>query len=913
MLTIRAMSNGTGYAKKHLEQNDYYAEGEKVIGEWFGRGAEKLGLKGHVQIEQFERVRQGLHPETGEKLRQRKSADRTAQNGEKQSHGRNLYDFCFSAPKSISIMAILGGDERLIEAHDRAVKEALAEMERWAAARVRIGKENCNRITGNLVVACYRHDSSRSLDPQFHVHCVAANMTFDAVEDRWKALQATGIYERRAFLSEVYRNRLAQIVKQLGYEVETRKNGFEIKGVSRGLIETFSQRSKDRDEAITAFIETHRRAPTDTEIAMLVRESRPGKLTEISTEEVRNSQFARLTPEGARELAQVREQAGRNRDKVKLLSPEHSLQHGLDHVFERVSVAKDFEVLTEALVHGRGRIQLSELTQSLKNRETKDEIIRAGDEIATHASLNRERHMIEMVNAFQGSLDRLGREPNDFQLSPTLTAEQREVIRFALDSRDRAVNIQGAAGAGKTATLGELRRALEDNGRTVWAAAPTASAVDELSKVGFSFAQTVERLLLDTDTHACLPKSAIVVDEAGMLSARQMHELLCLAERLDARLIFCGDTRQIQSVEAGDALRILEKESRLATIGLGEVKRQQNKDYKEAIKSLRADPALGFDKLDRMGAIKEACTLDRPQLVSEAYRAAAKQVLCVCPTHAEIERVTQAIRDGCRERGELGAEQKLNRFDPLNWTEAQKRDMASYAPGQVLVFHKATRGARKHEALTVERQDGSAVFTRNARGTEIQITKKQAKCFGVFVPREINVAVGDWISIEANLRDGRYRLTNGDRSRVASIDEQGAILLEDGRTVPHNFRQFNHGYAVTAHRSQGKTVDEVIISGDRMTRELFYVAASRGRHRITVFTGEKETLRDAVAVSGMRMSALELLRKQARTVDRSRFAERPRTLLERLGGMMEKIWLNVPRLILGQRQAPERQGMEHGR
>jgi conjugative relaxase-like TrwC/TraI family protein len=907
------MTNGTGYAKKHLERNDYYAEGEKVIGEWFGRGAEKLNLTGQVELEQFERVRQGLHPETGEKLRQRRSADRIGRNGDKQSRGRNLYDFTFSAPKSVSIMAILGGDARLIEAHDRAVRDALAETERWSATRVRTGKETGNRITGNLIVACYRHDSSRSLDPQLHHHCVAANMTFDAVENRWKALQATGIYERRAYLSEVYRNRLAEVVRQLGYEIENRKNGFEIKGVAQIVIERFSQRSKDRDREIAAFIETYGRKPTDTEIAVLVRESRPEKLAEISTEEVRRAQFARLTREGERDLAAVRLQAESNRVKVKTHNAELSLQHGLDHLFERVSVAKDFEVLTEALKHGRGHIQLSELKQALRSRETTDQIIRAGDEIATHASLERERQMIDTVNMLQGNLERLGREPQGFELSPKLTAEQRNVVQFVLDSRDRAVNIQGAAGAGKTATLGELRRALDDNGRRTWAIAPTASAVDELAKVGFSFPQNVERFLLDTDVHAYLPKSAIVVDEAGMLSARQMHALLNLAARSDARLVFCGDTRQIPSVEAGDALRILEKESRLATIGLGEVKRQQNKEYKEAIKTLRSDPSRGFDQLDRMGAIKEAFLLERPQMVADAYRAANGQVLVVAPTHEEIARVTHAIRHDRRERGELGPDQKLRRFEPLNWTEAQKRDLANYAPGQVLVFHKDTTEVRKHEALIVNRQDGNVIFTRNSLGREIELTKKQAKCFSVFVSQEISVAVGDWISIEANFRQGPHRLINGDRSRVKAITNEGALQLEDGRTVPDNFRQFNHGYAVTAHRSQGKTVDEVIISGDRMTRELFYVAASRGRHRITVFTGEKEALREAVAVSGLRMSALELLRKQARTVDRSRFAERSRTLVERVGGFVERILSNLPRFGFGQRNAPERQGMEYGR
>jgi hypothetical protein len=309
-----------------------------------------------------------------------------------------------------------------------------------------------------------------------------------------------------------------------------------------------------------------------------------------------------------------------------------------------------------------------------------------------------------------------------------------------------------------------------------------------------------------------------------------------------------------------------------------------------------------------MGAVKEAQSFDRPLQVAEAYRAAASNVLIVCPTHEEIDRVTRAVRHVCRERGQLAAERKLERLEPLNWTQAQKRDTTNYMRGQVLVFHKATKEAQKHESLTVEKQEGDVVFTRNARGKQIETTKKQAKCFGVFVPRAIDVAVGDWISIEANFRKGPYRLTNGDRSRVKAITEQGALQLEDGRTMPHDFRQFNYGYAVTAHKSQGKTVDEVIISGDRMTRELFYVAASRGRHRITVFTGDKENLRESIGISGERMSALELLRKQARTVHRTRSAERPRTLVAKIAKVVEKVWSNVPAFVRGREFVHERQG-----
>ena len=121
VLTIRAMTGGAGYAQRHLEHSDYYDEHRRVQGEWQGRGAELLGLRGNVAPEQFEAVREGLHPETGEFLRPRHSADRANADGSEQSKARSLYDLTFSAPKSVSIQAIVGGDERLIAAHDKAV------------------------------------------------------------------------------------------------------------------------------------------------------------------------------------------------------------------------------------------------------------------------------------------------------------------------------------------------------------------------------------------------------------------------------------------------------------------------------------------------------------------------------------------------------------------------------------------------------------------------------------------------------------------------------------------------------------------------------------------------------------------------------------------------------------------------
>jgi len=115
--------------------------------------------------------------------------------------------------------------------------------------------------------------------------------------------------------------------------------------------------------------------------------------------------------------------------------------------------------------------------------------------------------------------------------------------------------------------------------------------------------------------------------------------------------------------------------------------------------------------------------------------------------------------------------------------------------------------------------------------------------------------------ITANRREPGFRCTNGEIVAVNQIDQRGLISLDDGRVLPASFRQFTHGYAVTAHRSQGKSVDEVIISGDGMKKELFYVAASRGREVVRVISSDKELLRDSVGQSNARQSASELERK----------------------------------------------------
>jgi conjugative relaxase-like TrwC/TraI family protein len=866
------MTGGAGYARRHLEHSDYYDEQRKVQGEWYGHGAELLGLRGEVTRDQFEAIREGVHPGTGEFLRPRHSADRTASDGSEKSKARSLYDLTFSAPKSVSIQALVGGDERLIRAHDKAVREALVESEKYAASRVRSDGANHDRTTANWVVAAYRHDASRELDPQLHTHAVAANLTYDGSEGRWKALQASGLYERRAYLTEVYRNALAREVRNLGYETEPRRDpkgrdyGFEIRGIGTELLEKYSQRSAQRDTAIEHFTKEHARKPTDNEVATLVLESRADKLAEISTEQVHQQQRLRLSSEEGHTLQLLRDQSLRRAHHIPHAPSrtEESLQYATEHLFERNSVVRDHELMTEALRHGRGQVDLNQLRGGLELQQTRGTLLRSGGSIATRESLDREQRIVAIVNQGIGNEDRLGAK-HRYEPSDQLRVEQNRAVEQILDSRDLAINLRGAAGTGKTATLQEIDRALRKAGHEVVAVAPTRSAVEELQKVGFHDSMTVSRLLEGGAAQVSLYGKVLIVDEAGMVSGRQMEGLLKVAEREHARVVFSGDTRQIQSVEASDALRILERESQMKGVSLTGVQRQVQPQYRDAIQTLRHSPAQGFEKLEALGAVREVPIGERAQAVAETYHHMtsdlSRRVLVVAATHEEIGCVTQAIRESLKESGQLGPGAKIDRYAPLQWTQAQKADLSNYREGQVLLFHRAIKGIEKHEALEVSRIHPNALIVRNQHGQEKMLTAKQARLFSVHERQQIEVAPGDKLLLTGNRKDADFRSTNGELVKVQSV-QGGRIQLEDGRTLPVNYREFNHGYAITAHRSQGKTVDSVIISADVMKQELFYVAASRGRQQIAVITSDREQLRETLGLSTARPSAMDLVKEQ---------------------------------------------------
>jgi ATP-dependent exoDNAse (exonuclease V) alpha subunit len=463
----------------------------------------------------------------------------------------------------------------------------------------------------------------------------------------------------------------------------------------------------------------------------------------------------------------------------------------------------------------------------------------------------------------------------DFPIdSEKLSIEQAAAVRHVLTSRDRVIGIRGAAGTGKTTMMKEAVRCVEANGRKVFVFAPSASASRGiLRQEGFTQADTLAQLLVNTRMQEQIKRQVVWVDEAGLISARQMCRLFELAEKLEARVILSGDIHQHGAVERGDALRLLEKYGGLKSAELTSIHRQKSQLYKEAVQALDAgNTQLAFKRLDDMNAIREVSDEKRYHCLAEDYlnHCRRKQsVLVVSPTHAEGEQVTEAIRTKLKADRLLSKEQVIGSLRNLNWTEAQRGEFYHYQPQQVIQFHQNVTGFRKGEKVTVLARAENTVSVRDEAGNARTLDLQHTRHFQVFAPQTVEIGRGDRVRFSQNgfTVDKKHRLQNGDIRRVKGFTRSGDIRLDNGWVVSRSYGHIQHGYAVTSHASQGKTVDHVLVAinaHSAMTTgssEQAYVSVSRGRKSVTIYTDSQEAVLEAARISSARPSGHDLAAK----------------------------------------------------
>jgi conjugative relaxase-like TrwC/TraI family protein len=842
------LADAEGYFDEHLTQNDYYAAGQIRPGQWIGAGAERLGLSNAVTSDHFHALCENQNPNDDKRLTPRQ---------EKTNQRRVFYDFTCSAPKSVSVLAVTLDDDRLVSAHEEATRVAFRELETYAATRVRKQGSQRDRTTGNLVAAAFTHTSSRALDPLLHTHHTVFNATFDETEKRWKALQARGMYDAIRYGTAVYRNELAQRVQQIGYHIRPAKYGFEIEGVSDAVLKRFSKRSQQRDAVVRELEQKLGRKLSNNAIALAVHRSRARKVKGISTAEVRERQWSQLSADERQSLQKLCTSARPSRLPRIALVENQVLNHAVAHVFERKSVVPEHELLSEALSHRLGAVDLDHLKAALKHLP---DLVKTERGFSTHKILTTEVDLIQTVNAGCDAVAPLhpGYKPADW-----LGEDQRRAVYHVLRTSDRITGLRGLAGSGKTTALRELVAACNEAKIEPLFCAPTAAATEVLRQEGFQ-AKTLQSLLFSKP--ALSEKHLVVLDEAEAVGMDDMKRLFDYAR--DARIILSGDTGQHTSVARGDALRILERHSHFKSGQLTAIRRQRKAAYRKAVElAAQKRPVEAFAQLERMGAVVLADGHhDLHDSAAKSYLKALaenKSALLVAPTWNEIEAVTEKIRTALKTSGRLAGEEKeFEVFDSLSWTEAQKRDARQYRPGMAIHFHRTTHGFDKNETVSVVAVENDSLKVQRADGTEtfFPLGQGSALC-DVGEKRKLKINAGDKLLLQANTAGKRF--INGELVEVRAIQDD-SVVLADGRVIPAEYRTFTHGYAVTSHAAQGKTVDEVLLvassrSLPAINQEQFYVSISRGRERCQIFTDDAEMLRSHVTRSSARLAAIEAM------------------------------------------------------
>jgi conjugative relaxase-like TrwC/TraI family protein len=864
-------------------RENYYTEGDRIRGEWHGRLAERWRLRGSVSEEHFRRLSEGQHPITGEQLVRHKAArpyvNEQGQKNRTMEH-RAGWDATFSAPKSVSLTALVGGDERVRRAHQESVAVALDELQQYTQAR--LGGNLPAETTGKWIAAKFEHDSARPVDgyaaPQLHTHVVFFNLT-ETEDGSIYAVQPRELYRTQQYATAVYRSELAYRLKQLDYEIERGESGQpEIKGYSKEYLEASSPRRQQIEEHLA---KESQRGADAAQIA--AHKTRQAKL-EISHDEMqqRHKEMAVRfgnQPDRVIEAAKTTRQV--DQPTKQEVAPS-ALKFSEERNFEREAVSDERALLRDALKRSMAESRLSEVKDELAKRIDSGELIEAerntekpGRAFTTSEMLAYEHDTINIMRAGQRQHAPIAspKTRREIELEHAhLSQSQRRAVEQILSSHDQVTALEGLAGAGKTTSLAAIREAAKREGFKVEGFAPTSRAAQKLVEAGIESC-TLQRHLARSNEPQDGLERLYVLDESSLAGTKQMNQFLHRLKEND-RVLLVGDTRQHEAVEAGRPYQQLQ-EAGIQTARLDEIVRQKDPALKEVVQQLACgDVREAMEKLDEQGRVHEI--VDREERLAEIAREYAKKpegTLVVSPDNQSRREINEAIRRTMQDAGQVKRDEHRLRvlIARQEITGADRQWAGQYETGDVVRY---TRGSKVHgieagEYARIERvnEGKNQVSVKRADGEEVTYDPRRLHGATLYRARERAFSEGDRVQFTAPYK--QQRVANRELGTIEKMDANGnlQVRLDFGRSVAFNIKEnphLDHGYAVTSHSSQGQTADRVLVhveteqAGEKLVnRRLAYVAVSRGRYDAQMYTNDKSQLTEQLSRDISRETAMD--------------------------------------------------------
>lgn len=860
---------------RYYAVGDYYTKDGDEHSLWGGEIAKDLGFEGKVDPELFRSLLAG-------KVAQQQLG-RYGKEGKVRHHPG--WDFAVSAPKSVSVMALVADDERIVAAHEQAVGAAITYLEEHAGLRRRDDGEIRHITTGRLLFARFTEHASRELDPHLHTHVVVLNMTNQTPGDPIASLESRAMFAEQKVAGQVYRNDLAHRLRELGYEIESdpRSGLFEIRDFPKELAASFSWRAGD----INAHADEHglhgQAARRQSFYA-----TRPKK-QKIDLDGLRDQWIMRSRPyaEKIKQLRAGADMVGQRSLQNEKAVAARAMLFGIRQAETREAVNNLGQMLRLGLASHVGEVHLSDIRPLAVEHEERRKLLathrQTGDQIHTRGRTTRATACLELSFAKHlalalddarpiASSDRLLARLEHAGLNP---AQERALVEIAT-SRDRLTGLHGVAGSGKS-TLVRLLVEAANPSTIVVALAPTSSAAAELGEKAGVLSRTVASLMA-SGGRGVTQDYVLVVDEAGQLGNRQAQRILDISRETGARVLFLGDNRQTGAIEQGKAFWLLQRLG-LPTAQLTQAVRQETKAMHEAVAAARtADYAASLAALDKVvsGADTEALAKG---LVSEWTRLkplTRRGTNILVLDNAMRIAVNNQIREVFKREGSIAAQEiRFQVLTPAGMSDEQKHNAHFYSGGQVVTF---TRDQARQGLLQGQEYRVAGVG-RDKKGRQIVRLVDEdgrllrwdprvgsARQVNVFAkPEERLLALGD--RIQWRLAAKELDLKNAERGTVEGIDGHMVTIHWDrGNRVQKidlsKYRTWDHGYAETVYSAQSKTYDRVYVlapvHSGLVNGRNYYTAITRARFGVKLWTEDIRQLSEKlIRNSGEKTSALE--------------------------------------------------------
>jgi len=824
--------------------NSYYTQGQTLQGHWHGQFAEELGLTGAVAQEDFERMAHGQNPATGEQWIQHRNTKKT-QNGAELEH-RAGFDLTFNAPKTVSLVALPGHDDRVRQAHAAAVHAALDAGQEYMQARM--GGNKLSQTTGKWAAALFEHDTARPENgypaPHLHTHVVVFNMT-PTEDGQVRSMQPAEMFRIQSYLTAVYQNELAVRLKGLGYELTSGTNHApDIQGFSKEYLEAESQRSQRIKVEMEAKGLEGRDAKNS--IAHSARENKL-KWTPEQVHAAHREHQALFGDQADKVHAQSLARKGIHLHTGEAQTQaKASVDFALNKLSERTAIFDQWQTYREALRHGQGKLGLADVRDEVARREGQQHLVKIdhvrqfapGKRYATAETIAMERDILRHIIRTKETCPQLEHwTASDVgERFPQLNQAQRQTVANVLSSRDAFGSMRGMAGVGKTTTLKAIQPTLEQHGYEVVGLAATSGAVKAMQAAGVE-ARTIQ-LHLVQDQPSAQPRY-YVLDEASLASTRMVHELMQKLKPED-RVLFVGDTRQHESVEAGRIYAQM-REAGMAGTTLRQIVRQKDPELKRAVENLSAgkiDSAV--ELLQNQGRVHEFSNKnERYEAIAKEYASSAGRTLIVSPDNESRQAINKVVREHLQLSGPEYRQQILVARQDL--TQEDRKIAAGYRAGDVIKFHKnnKTLGVDKGDYLSVIAVDRINNLITVQAGAQIK-TYNPERAYGVQVYErgERTFAEGERVQLTAPWKS--KGLANRQMGTLERVDARGNVTMRlDGEQDQQRLR---------VDLPEVKQVDAESYASTKLAT-MNQVAAANAQHRVNLPETEQV---DAKSYAAMR-------------------------------------------------------------